>query len=90
MIKAHLDKKTMGIHFPGPLVKLIAMISESTKYLTQKQSLLNIEKIKELQAVNWQCDIQETIEDLNFKAEYSLSQGIKESIEWYKNNNWLK
>ena len=90
MIKAHLDKKTLGIHFPGPLVKLIAMISESTKYLTQKQSLLNIEKIKELQAVNWQCDIQETIEDLNFKAEYSLSQGIKESIEWYKNNNWLK
>lgn len=90
MIKTHLDKKTLGIHFPGPLVKLIAMISESTKYFTQRQSLLNIEKIKELQAVNWKCDIQETIEDLNFKPEYSLSRGIGESIDWYKKNNWLK
>ena len=90
IIKEQLGKKTIRIQLPVGLVRFIAMISEATKYITRKQSVLNHEKINELEATNWNCDIQPLIADLNYKPEYDLAKGIRETIEWYKQNNWLK
>lgn len=90
IIKEQLDKKTIRIKVPVEMARLIAIITEGTKYITGKQPVLNLEKIKELESTNWKCDIQPLIEDINFKPEYNLSQGINETIQWYKESNWLK
>lgn len=90
IIKEQLDKKTIRIKVPVGIARLIASITEGTKYITGKQPVLNLEKINELESTNWKCDIQPLIEDINFKPEYNLSQGINETIQWYKESNWLK
>ncbi|MGL4293019.1 MAG: NAD-dependent epimerase/dehydratase family protein, partial [Bacteroidales bacterium] len=38
---------------------------------------------------NWICDITPLQEELDFEPAYSLSEGVKETIAWYKQNGWI-
>jgi len=57
--------------------------------LSNKASVLNTEKVNELMAVNWFCDIEQAKADLGFYPQYNLKSGVRASIEWYKSNKWL-
>jgi nucleoside-diphosphate-sugar epimerase len=50
---------------------------------------LNVDKINELECGNWLCDASDFYKDTGFKVQYSLEEGIDESINWYKKENWL-
>ncbi len=89
IIKEQLGKKTIRIYIPTALARAIAFISETTKYITRKQPILNYDKVNELECVNWKCDTRPIIDEFNFKADYDLSRGITETIEWYKKSKWL-
>jgi UDP-glucose 4-epimerase len=88
-IREALGKKTVKIHLPVNFVKGIAYISEKYCSLSNKASTLNVEKLNELMAVNWYCDIENAKKDLGFTPEYDLKAGVAETIKWYKTNNWL-
>jgi UDP-glucose 4-epimerase len=38
---------------------------------------------------NWQCDITPLRQDLGYEPEWPLERGVKECIQWYKDNKWL-
>ena len=54
-----------------------------------KTSALNIEKLNELTAVNWCCDISKAKQHLNFHPAYDLEKGLTEALGWYKENKWM-
>ena len=89
-IKAVLLNKTVKFHLPVNFVKMIAGIAEKVSSLTNKAAVLNIEKLNELKAVNWSCNIDQAKADLDFHPAYSLQEGVAETIQWYKANKWLK
>lgn len=89
-IKAELLSKTVKFHLPVNFVKIIAGIAEKVSSLANKAAVLNIEKLNELKAVNWSCNIDEAKADLDFKPAYNLQAGVAETIQWYKANKWLK
>ena len=37
----------------------------------------------------WVTDIDEAVRELGYKAEYDLKRGVKETVEWYKENYWI-
>jgi nucleoside-diphosphate-sugar epimerase len=86
-----LNKRVLKIAMPLPLVKVIAYVTEKLMKLTKgKAPALNINKVNELKAVNWNCDISPLINDLNPKPSFtSLEEGLKETLSWYKQNHWL-
>ena len=84
-----LNLKTVKFHLPVIFVKLIANISEKVSSLSNKAAVLNVEKLNELMAVNWDCDITPAKTDLGFSPVYDLKAGVTETIKWYKANNWL-
>jgi UDP-glucose 4-epimerase len=88
-IKKALNSKTVIFHLPVNFVKFIAYISEKYSSLSNKASTLNVEKLNELMAVNWFCDIEKAKTDLGFYPEYNLEAGVAETIKWYKTNKWL-
>jgi len=88
-IKEALSLKTIKFHLPVKFVKLIAKASEKYSSLSNKASVLNVEKINELMAVNWFCSIESARADLGFYPEYNLKAGVTETLKWYKANNWL-
>lgn len=87
--KKTLDKWTMPLIFPKPLVKLISMVSERIADIFHKTSLLNSDKYKELTSLNWSCNSVQTQRDFSFSPRYDLEKGVSEAIQWYQKNQWL-
>lgn len=85
-----LNKKQIHINIPIPLIKIIARVSAFMAQIIKKPSLLRYDKISEITADSWNCDIKSLISDFNFKAEYNLENGMNQTIIWYKKNKWLK
>lgn len=50
---------------------------------------LNRDKFKIMKQRNWNADTSKAQRDFGFKAEVTLEEGIKRSVKWYRDNNWL-
>ena len=84
-----LKSRTLKLHLPVNFVTIIAGLSEKYSSLRNRASALNVEKLNELMAVNWDCDIRLAKAELGFAPEYDLKAGVTETLLWYKNNKWL-
>ena len=89
-IKKHLNRKTMKITVPTFILKPAACVNEVIARLTGDFPIFNMDRLHDLQSINWSCNINETIVDLNYEPKYNLDRGIAETIKWYKENGWLK
>jgi len=88
--KRVLQKKTTIMHLPLGIIKAMAFVLEKLYGLAHKVPALNRGKINELTAANWNCSIEKVAAELGFKPAYNLESGIRETLDWYKNNNWIK
>ncbi len=87
--KEVLNKKTLKFHLPMPVVKVLALVLEKTYSFLDKTPALNREKLAELTATNWCCDIEKAKRNLSFQPKYDLKMGLTEALGWYKNEKWL-
>lgn len=87
--KMFFDKKLFRMHVPTFLVRQVAVIMQALYQKSEKTPVLYPERIRELTAQNWACDISRAKEELNFSPQYNLKKGLGETLEWYKENNWL-
>ncbi len=87
--KKILSKKAFRFHIPMPLVKVLAYFLETTNAWMNKPAVINREKLQELAASNWNCDISKAKKDLHFNPIFTLEEGLKDSIKWYKKNKLL-
>jgi UDP-glucose 4-epimerase len=87
--KRLLNRKTFKIHLPVILIKALAGLLEKVYARSSNTPALNIEKLAELNAINWTCDIENITRDLNYLPAYDLQKGLAETFAWYKQNNWL-
>lgn len=88
-IKEALNKNAIKIKLPIIALKGIAFASEKISGLFGNYPPLNIDKVHELKARNWSCDVDNLKTELGFTSEFDLSTGIPETVAWYKANNWL-
>ena len=77
------------IKSPLFLLKIITTTGEWYGRLTGRVTALNSDKYNILSQRNWQCDITPAVSELKYKPEYDLQRGVKETIQWYKENKWL-
>lgn len=90
MVKKVLNKKhVLNIKVPLWFLKAISVLSEELSKITKKPSTLNRDKYKIMRQRNWECDITPLKEELGFLPKYSLYDGLKESVEWYRHHKWL-
>lgn len=87
--KQILNKKTFKLYVPLILVKFIAALLETVNGWFGKVPTLNRDKYNVLKARNWLCNIDDLVKDFDFKPDYFLKDGVKESIEWYKKEKWI-
>jgi UDP-glucose 4-epimerase len=87
--KIVLNLKTVKFHLPVNFVKIIAFVSEKVGSLNNKAAVLNSEKLQELMAANWSCEIEKAKHDLGYYPLYNLDAGLTETLNWYKTNKWL-
>lgn len=82
-------KHVLRIVAPLWFLKAVSWIAEGIAHLTGKISALNCDKYHIMKQRNWRCDITPAREILGFKPEYDLQRGVKITMQWYKENNWL-
>jgi len=89
-LKKALHKKTLKVHIPLGIIKGLAGFMDTIYAKSSKTPTINKEKIKELTAPNWACNIENLKRDLQFEPQYNLEKGLMETVKWYKTNHWLK
>lgn len=90
LIRAELGNPWwVRIKAPIALLRVITFFGDLFGRMTGKLSPLNNDKYQILKQRNWRCNIQPIIDELGYKPEYDLQKGVKETMDWYKKNNWL-
>lgn len=90
MVKRHLGKRwVLSFKIPLFIVQAAAYVNENIAKLLKTPTTFNTDKYWIMRQRNWTCDISPLQEDINFKPKYLLDEGVKKTIEWYKDNNWL-
>jgi nucleoside-diphosphate-sugar epimerase len=88
-VKKALGKKTFKFHIPVGVVGLMASFMDLLYINSKNTPTLNKEKMAELTAVNWACNIDRAKEDLGYAPQFNLGRGILATIKWYEENGWL-
>lgn len=90
LVQRELGLRHVGhVRVPVVLLHAVCAAGESWGRLTKQGVTLNLDKFRILKQRNWQCDISPIQRDLGFSPRYSLEQGVKETVAWYKQEKWL-
>ena len=89
IIKKNLNTKTISFIVPVFMARLFALFTETSGRIRGKASILSRERLKEFEAMNWGVDCAEIIK-LGFVPQFSLEEGLKHTIGWYKEHGWIK
>lgn len=79
----------LRITAPVWLLRIVTFFGEQWGHLTGRMTALNNDKYNILKQRNWRCDIEPAVDELGFHPQYTLEQGVKETVAWYKDNHWL-
>jgi len=88
-IARQMEVWTVPLWLPLPLLWPICAVAETASKLTGKPGLLNRQKYVELTASGWVCDAARLGNETGFQASTSLADGIRQTVEWYRENRWL-
>ena len=72
------------------LLRVITFCGEYIGHMTGKVTALNNDKYYIMRQRNWRCDIEPARQELSYAPKVKLAEGVHRSIQWYKENGWLK
>lgn len=88
-IKSAMGRKALTIRLPHFLVYSVAAVAEFFSLFSSKAATFNLEKARDFVQKNWTCDVTKAKNDFGFVQKISLDEGIKRTIDWYREMKWL-
>lgn len=85
-----IGRKTITLRLPHFIVYASGAVSQLLGYLSPKGAVFNIEKAKDFTQKYWTFSPEKAVKELGYKQEISLEEGVKDAINWYKQNSWMK
>ena len=74
---------------PVWVLRIVTFLGEHIGRITGKVTALNNDKYNILKQRNWRCDIQPAIDELGYQPKVQLEEGVKKTIQWYRDHKWL-
>ena len=84
-----LGKKPLTIRCPHFLLKIAALVWEGAATIMNKPSSFNRDKLKAIMQANWLTDTTKAEQLLGFSTQFSLKEGLQETLKWYLDQEWL-
>jgi nucleoside-diphosphate-sugar epimerase len=80
------------IRITAPLwvLRIVTCCGEYVGRITGRVTALNNDKYHIMRQRNWRCDIRPAREELGYEPQVKLEEGVRRSIQWYKEQGWLK
>jgi len=88
-IKKEIGKKGLTIYLPSFILKIAAFTSSIITKITKKPTIINYDKIKLAGPKTWLIDNSKSKLELKFYPQIDLSEGLKITKEWYKEQGLL-
>ena len=88
-ISKAFGKKALTIRFPHFLVYTVAAVAQFFAMFSSKAATFNLEKARDFVQENWTCSVSKAVSELGYRQKVSLEDGIKRSINWYREVKWL-
>ena len=79
----------LRITAPVWVLRVVTFFGEYIGHMTGKVTVLNNDKYNILRQRNWRCDIEPARRELGFEPKVQLKEGVKTTIQWYKDHKWL-
>ncbi len=67
----------------------IALSAQSANYLRGRPSFLSLDKVREAVASSWACSPAKARQQLGFEPSLGLDERLRQTVDWYKDNDWL-
>lgn len=83
-----LGRKSLPIRINPNLVRKIAGGVETAASFFGIYPVINREKAAEM-VLEWTCSTEKAKQELGYRPEYSLEEGISRTLRWYKQHGWL-
>ena len=84
-----LGKKALKIRLPHSVVYSVGYLAQIFSTFSRNPATLNLEKCKDITQLRWVCSNEKAKKELGFKPKYTLEQGFKKTIDWYKEMKWI-
>jgi len=91
----HVAARLMGrevrtVAIPESAAYVLGMCAEWWTRLSGKPGILSRDKVREGCCAGWVCDPGRAGRELGFCASTSLEEGLRRTLDWYKEAGWLK
>ncbi len=84
-----MGKRALTLKLPHFLVYTVGAIAEFFSWFSSKAATFNFEKARDFVQEAQTCDSSKALKDFGYVSEISLEDGMKTTIQWYKDNKWL-
>ncbi len=84
-----LGIKLVKVKIPLPFLYLAALTSEIRSRIKRSPNIFDRNKFQDMKQKGWIADTSKATEKLSFQPRYALQEAVKETIDWYIENNWL-
>jgi nucleoside-diphosphate-sugar epimerase len=88
-IARQMGRWTFPCPLPAWLQRVLCAGGDLWGRLTGRAQLLSRQKLPELQASGWVCDPARLEHDLGHRCATELSEGIGQTLDWYRLEGWL-
>ncbi len=89
-IEKHIGKKAFRIKIPHFIIFTVGAIAEFFSWFSSKAATFNYEKARDFVQEAQTCDTSKAVKELRYRQQVSLDDGVKRTIDWYREMNWLK
>jgi nucleoside-diphosphate-sugar epimerase len=89
IISDALGIKGLDIHVPAAMLRFAGKISEMVAGWRNKASIFSADKALEMTQRYWLVDTSRIENDLGFVSPTSFTDGVTETVDWYRRHGWL-
>lgn len=88
-IASQMNVWTLPLPVPKALLWPMCLVQELASRLTGKPNILSLQKFAELRAPGWVCTPTRLERETGCTCVTTLKAGIAETLNWYRQHNWL-
>lgn len=85
-----MGRRVRALAIPEKAAHALGLCAEWWTRLSGKPGILSRDKVAEACCAGWVCDPGRARRELGFCAPTSLEDGLRRTLEWYKEAGWLK
>jgi dihydroflavonol-4-reductase len=88
-ISAVMEKKTLLLKIPLPLLYTAGALLGAYAKVTHTLPLFDLRRARDIKYRYWMYDTSKAEKELGFIPKYTLENGVKETIAWYRKEGWI-